>query len=99
MNGSFFFEFVQNFRFELSESFQRNFMDIVLDLILFFVISQFVNKDSFGLMSPKSDQEDFRFETHSGSTQDNISSHSNNSFEDSREFSHIENVMEFSGSG
>jgi len=63
MNGGFLFEFIEDFRFELSEIFKRDFVNIVLDLVLFFVVGQFIHKDSFALVSPKGNEEDFGFET------------------------------------
>ncbi len=74
-------------------------MDVVLNLIFFFIVSKFIDKDSFTFMSPESNQENLRFKSKSASTQNNISSDSTNSFEDSGKFSHVENVVEFSRGG
>lgn len=67
VDGGFLLELVEDFGFELSEGFEGDFVDVVLDLVFLLDVGEFVHEDSFGLVSPQSYQKDFGFEAESAS--------------------------------
>jgi hypothetical protein len=62
MDRSLLFELVQDFRFTLTESFQRVILNVSFDLVFFLIVGQFVDEHSFTLVSPDGNQEDFWLE-------------------------------------
>ena len=95
MDRVLFFELVQNFRLTLRQCFQRDLMDVVFDLVFFFVIGEFVDENPFTLVSPQSDHEYFWFEPQSASRINYVFSDATDAFEYPRQFPHVKNIVEF----
>lgn len=63
MDRALFLEFIKNFAFVLGEAFQGDFVDVILHLILFLVVREFVHERAFTFVAPERDQEHFGLES------------------------------------
>ncbi len=95
MDRILFLELVQNLRLTLGKCFQRDFMDVVFDLVFFFVIGEFVHENPFTLVSPQSDHEYLWLEPQSASRINYVFSDAADAFEYPRQLPHVKNIVEF----